>query len=227
MPVLPLTIANISSPTRSQLDIVSAAMLWPAAEEERDRNTASFVSLAQEIPAMISEGVIDLRESDPKVVAGVMSTMRDAPPLDAIHELVKPRLYEGALIGAMIAELLGRPANPAHNLADAKRRAVDAMRGRLGRSVDTKTVDNEQWPLFRPVAHLWGAYLVKWPRSSADAFPCALSDFAMFLAVAGCLLDKGASFKTSGGRRRTLLDRESAWWLASDVTDSLPKVGIE
>jgi hypothetical protein len=82
----------------------------------------------------------------------------------------------------------------------------------FGYGVSRKMIENEIWPRFRSVAHLWGA--VVYCRSAA--FPCRQDELERFLHIAEFMRSDGEAWrpKQSG---RTLLTPGKTWRLPDDI----------
>ena len=101
--------------------------------------------------------------------------------------------------------------------------------GRMG-----KTMINNGWAAFRPVAHLWAAHQIRYRHYVRDLhcdgypFPCRLDDLEMFLATAEFLRVKGQSgnlkqYAGTGLHDGTVLRQDS--WAVPDAI-ALPDVQL-
>jgi hypothetical protein len=210
-----INIPSQTPPTRLTLAYLEGIMLWPGLDDEAARAEYGDTVAAQYVADNVPD--LPLGPLGPEALRWIA----DAQPLSNIHERVKSRYYEGCLAGYILCELIDPPkGTPAKNLAEAKRRAADGLRGALGRSLDIKRIDNVIWPRFKPVGHLWGAYIGNMRRSGEDTFPCRLDFLPKFLALACLMLRRGAAYRAPHSPV-ALLDIGNAWQLPSDVTRSV------
>lgn len=222
IPVPPLTLA-----VRSDLDRIAAVMFWP--DDEAMRRKLNRVAWIQEAQDLIRSGTFRIDEADPHALTSFIEAAADAPPLAEVHEWVKPRYSEGCMVGLILCQLLHHdPARRAATLGKAKRRALDALRGKGGRNFDIRHFENVLWPRMRPVAHLWAAWVARAVDMGETAFPCEIATLANFLSLSERMLHSGAELHLTGRRRAgagngALLEIGKAWRPSQDIIERLPR----
>jgi hypothetical protein len=183
---LNLPLEALASPNRTDIDIVSAIMLWPDDEAMRARAIeTSFVALLHTAADQLSRG--DLLE--------LVSLAKDATPVDQIHETTRRRMIDGARAGLYLRETVGH-ISLKRNIS---MKALAAKVATLPPQLNAHTFENSIWPRYRPVSHFWAAWLHLGETASehsVQAFPCSGNQLQHFLGLAEGFREIGERTKT-------------------------------
>lgn len=169
----------LTNPTPLDLDLVGAVMLWPNDQNARENAIqTSAVAFFRKVGADLSKA--DLVE--------LMHLAADAQPLAQLQDESKIRFEKGVRAGLYLRETVGLAQLGRH--PSMKRQAVRASAAITGPAIKPHTFENHVWPVYRCVAHFWAASLDlnldlnSKTAGNPSAFPCALTDFRVFLARA-------------------------------------------
>jgi hypothetical protein len=179
-PVLDLGPDCVTQPTIVHIAAVKAVMLWP--NNEAARQITMQVGVLQLGRDLMSEG---------KFPASEMASYADAalevlPRAGKVMEAEGRRIDLGLRAGQILLEAVFRGRTELAGVA------MGPIIGEITRSytsrkaTSSKTVNNDVWTPFRPVAHFWGTFLLTWKRNgTADrAFPCRRDNLITFLGAA-------------------------------------------
>jgi hypothetical protein len=148
---LALPPSAISAPTRNDLDIVGAAMLWPHDETQRKKAIeTSRVEMLNSIADQLSRtDLVDL-----------VALAKDVTPLSDIHDLTKQCMVDGVRSGLYLREAVG------HVSLDlpVSMKQLAAKVSTLPPVRNAHTFENSTWPRYRPVSHFWAAWLTECSR---------------------------------------------------------------
>jgi hypothetical protein len=86
-------------------------------------------------------------------------------------------------------------------------------------------LQNNWWPKFRPVSHLWAAHLAIW-NPKYPSFPCTLDELPDFLATAEYLRCRAERRPLARQGEKTLLPIGTAWAIHPDVPLPFPRIVI-
>jgi hypothetical protein len=169
--VLPLRFDVLENPTRFDLALIEAWMLWPDDENARSEALASAYVESEK------QYVTELSGEDLKFFTAIAS---GAFPPHHIQGRAKDEILHGAIAGMVLREAVGELAigHKGITLSGVFKRIS------LGMSITQKVFDNSLWRRFRPVAHLWAAWLTNALDDDGRDFPCELSGLASFLQTA-------------------------------------------
>jgi hypothetical protein len=227
--IVDLSAADIQRPSRLSVDRVGRIMLWPGSDEADARERATAFAVSQFIVDAVRDGWAPMPESHADLAQALDVIVRGAKFSDAVHNEAKPRYFEGVLVGYMIGEMLYdlNERQNASSIGEAKRRALNKLRRAgsdiLKRSFDLKRFDNAIWPRFRPVAHLWAAYIDRCHALRRHTFPCSVGDLPQFLTLAALILETGCQCKPKRSPV-ALLDKTLAWQPADEISALLPLI---
>jgi hypothetical protein len=176
----------LSAPSRTDLDLVSALMLWPDDGPMRERAIeTSFVTLMHTVADQLSRG--DLVE--------LVSLAKDATPIDQIHQTTRQRMIDGARAGIYLRETVGHVS--LHRNISMK--ALAAKVAAIPPKLNAHTFENTIWPRYRPVSHFWAAWLhlaEAISEQSKQAFPCGTDQLAHFLGLSEGVRQLGECTRT-------------------------------
>lgn len=188
-PILDIRADCLTQPIRLDLAVIEVTMLWPDDIEARRE-------------ALITSRVEELRPSADTLIRSELAELArqaaDARPLRDIQKdyLRGDRLIRGSIAGTILRETLGR-LEINHNASSMKQivgELSDAFSKKYRLSV--KTIANDVWPTFRPVAHFWAAHLDAALFFDETAFPCQMQHLSDFLARSEGYRMRGEIFRT-------------------------------
>jgi hypothetical protein len=224
-PVLELTQAMVG-PQRTELTVayLQAAMQWP--DDPVGRRDVMKTAHALQMRETL-RNVPAAREA---LALQAFEAGFEAKSSEEIRQAGGDRYYQGCLAGefvlrALLIDELGRtedgrasPVKLESIKAAMTSPAVRALHRK--RDVSRSTLDNKIIPRFRPVAHLWAAYVFEAKYYGRQAFPCTLERVPWFLWAAESLRERAVTLKQPrrpGSRRNTLLSANEAWVLPRDL----------
>lgn len=187
-----LPAALLTPPDRIGCDIIGAWMLWP-----KDENTRSGA-----IRRYIAKRTLERKDECSRenlILAAELAL--DSPDENSLQELALKLAVYGTMVGKAVRDIIGMcGAGEPYRKDDAFKRAGNALASRptaKGRTWplqrwfekplpnSTSSMNNTYWPLFRPVAHFWAAWLhLQDPAAGRNNFPCDPDYLLEFLAVA-------------------------------------------
>lgn len=178
----------LDAPTVLDVAVVMAAMLWPDhkllpnATELRHRYMAAEVG-------RVGPWVLDhvpLPTPSPSEVRAAVEAIRDMPRMSdcPIAEAYRNGMIAGGILGAVVGD--------GATLTEAKA----MIAGRF--NMTPKRLDNHVWPIWRPVAHLWCAYLhVAAAAGEPPQVICEPANLGRFLAGAEAWRRRGERTKSA------------------------------
>lgn len=189
------------APTAEDAMKIGAAMLWP---EKSDKRASALKSLRVDD--------FSLFDTD-----------------------AKRRFERGVIAGRILTSALENyeQVNPETNrlmtLKDAKETAIApfAKARRLGRSqskFSLKTVDNEVWPQFEPVAHFWATFTIR--LVAGNVFPCFIGDIPSFLCHAELYRGLGETIRLTRNSPGSILNASRMVSLPPDLTIAIEKANL-
>jgi hypothetical protein len=196
---------DLGNPTRFDVALVEAIMLWSDEEGRRVRAAlASFVEFA-------SDNTTDLPND---VLRNLQQLTRMADPIETIqHEAEKERIIRGFLVGSVLHNIAALTAlgvekrSKQHVIEESISGFVKARRG-----FSVQHFHNEIWRDFKSVAHFWAATFKHVRIERKGATPCQLRDFREFLADAEAYRLKGEAIRQPHSIA-TVLKPGEAWQL--------------
>ena len=194
----------LAAPTRWDLAVIEAQMLWPHDSDMRGR----FLSAVSVDAGLSTIGRVPLQDPTPVTAAEVREfgkAMRSAPRIEDFTRAGEKATEHGLVAGQILLEAVGAHAVGRKNvgLVNIKKR-VGASVSRLGRTT-LETVDNTVWYPYRSVAHLWAARIAVSRESKSLKFPCQLRDLGFFLAAADAYRICGETMKSAPQATKPLL----------------------
>lgn len=223
LPVLELRPDCLGNPTKPDLGMIEAVMLFPDDQEKRREFQIS-------VGVETARGLLVRGFLDPVLLDGFALYAPGSIPLPQINEAAQPRFRDGVIAGALLKNAIGAASYRHERLKmdhvrnDVARAAFGKRITGDGRNAGEKTIQNESWPKFRCVSHFWAAYLDACERRGPESpFPCDIQEVGHFLASAGAFLAAGASTRFKGARS-TILNRAEC--VAVPPLAGLPKATI-
>jgi hypothetical protein len=196
--ILDLRSDVLASPTRLDIAVIEAAMLWPDDPEMQDNAIRSaFVELSYSIVDQLS----------PQQKSEVISVAREALPIRTLMaEVKKSRFIKGVIVGSVLHGILVKLSLDPENAS--KKSIITACIAPFQETknsgylrISEKTFDNDVWPRFKSVAHFWAAAFKAQKFDGGRAFPCDLANLAAFLSDA-------EFYRLEGERARTWKAKE-------------------
>jgi hypothetical protein len=168
---LPLTAQNLEAPIPPDLDAIIAVMTWPGSNGNEKLMRSLATSRAEYL-----QRVHELtREESLELVDFAMRTT----PLDQIRDETKALLVTGFRSGHYLRAAIFEPEVPmkvhAHEVASF------TIFG-PSEKIEAKTFAN-QWPIHRPVSHLWAATIDFYVTNADGSFPCRTDQLVDFLGL--------------------------------------------
>jgi hypothetical protein len=191
-------LSDSSLPPEFDWAAVVAAAYWPGDYQAREDFLAhirlSYV--ARIIPADHAKDIL--------------LAATEATPFSTVQGRIKRCLYPALQAGGYFHETVAlshlRMKYSMKRLADLM---VSGLGGMPGAADTPRQFENHVWPTYRPVAHLWAAYLHRSMDEIDDAPPCSVKALPEFLSLAEGFRVLGLKTKTQGqgkdGESRTLL----------------------
>ncbi len=194
----------LTAPTRWDLAVIEARMLWPHDPDMRGR----FLSAVSVKVGVSSIGRVPLQEPTPPTPAEVREfgeAMLSAPRVEDFTLAGEKATARGLIAGKILLEAVGAHAVGRKNvgLVNIKKR-VGTSGSRLGRTT-LETVDNKAWYPYRSVAHLWAAHILISKETDSSACPCRLRDLDLFLATADACRLRGETIRSAPQATKPLL----------------------
>jgi hypothetical protein len=199
MIALPIDQSSIDNPRRIDVGRIAEVMLWPCDEETRAK--AMLVEQCLWDRSLLEQGQLL-----PSEIAALAKAGIDAPAAADMAKANAKVFVNGYVAGLIL-----------HNAVSAaekhpKDAAIQATVKRISESfglewrLRPQTINNHIWPRYRPVAHLWAAFVF----SEDDVFPCRHPDLGTFLAKAEAYRELGENTRTRHSRSAVLRPGESA-----------------
>lgn len=201
MQTLPLRPDWQTNPNARDAGLVAVWMLWPDDQVQRDKAAHSFdIELAIRNP--------DMPSSETATEAGIfVDLVRAIPSIEAQYgEEIRNGFLRGMISGAILLRSV-RDAGQCAQVTLATYKAEIAERfcaldssehgpvDGVTRRMSVKTIDNDVWPRFRSVSHLWAAYLSAEYGIGQNVIPCQPERLSQFLARADLLRMRGESIR--------------------------------
>ena len=193
----------LAGPTRWDLAVIEARMLWPHDPETRE-------SYIDAVSAKLQVAAIDqfpFPEPTPAEVREVAEMALAAPRIGDFTKAAKKCYFHGLIAGFLLIESTGGADADSRykSLADIKNALSDRYR-----RLSPKTISSSVWPRYRPVAHFWAAHFLETKESENNVFPCRMRDLALFLATAEAYRRRGEKIRSNIKSPTTVLQRGEA-----------------
>jgi hypothetical protein len=192
MPALELTSDMIGQGRSGKVTgRIAATMLWPDDETQRKRaisaTDAYFFKEGQQLR---------FREDRPVVLGyaefrNITDSLVNAPAMDDMRPEAERRFRQGGLAGRILLDALhdGRLGEQ-HGLQWVKGEVQSGVRGKSDfPRLSMSTIENRIWPIYRSVAHLWGAYYLSTKAALTPQLLCRVAS-----TVSGAFSRKPKSF---------------------------------
>lgn len=168
---IPLSFNALIAPQVSDMIEVEAMMLWPKDKAARDRAIRSATALHV-------KNVLDYKSiNSEEEWKSIAELLQGADPIDNIHSIVRAKdspFVRGVVAGQIVRMVIGndiRAKKAEMPIGEAVKALSKIFNGQF--RLLPQTIENVVWPVFRPVAHLWAAYLERIFIDQEDpVFPC-------------------------------------------------------
>ena len=194
----------LAAPTRWDLAVIEARMLWPHDPDMRGR----YLSAVSVKVAVSTIGRVPLQEPTPPTPAEVREfgeAMLSAPRVEDFTKAGVRARKHGVVAGMILYEAVGRHDIGSENTEmSVIKSALVALLGPEQR-LSQKTIDNTVWPRYRPVAHLWAAFIDRSLETNSNTLPCRGRDLPLFLATAEAYRRRGETIRSTPKSPNTVL----------------------
>jgi hypothetical protein len=195
LPLLQLAPQLVS---RLELTPIEAIMLWSG--DANNQNRARLAAIPEWLRSLdgYTLGSEDFKELEE------ITRLREFEPD------TRRQFLHGVVAGCRLWNLLciqRRKPDASFSNVDGAIRKMFAKR-----SISQSTLNNTIWPHFKPVAHLWAAFVSLSAAShrKSSPFPCALRDAAHFLGVSATIANIATATRTKQSTR-PVLDADDLW----------------
>lgn len=207
-----------TSPTRVDVLLLEAFMLWPDDQTARQRAMASgILAHARELAA----AGVDRED----MLSGLAQFALDVDPPETIRERARPRFVEGLVAGLVVWRALALNEHDPGSAAISKSVGDIAQRVWPAWRLSPKSINNKVLPRFRAVVHLWCAYAGA-ALEGADTFPCRTRDLPPFLATAEAYRARGEATRLPHAPT-TVLRPGDAVTLPPELARRLPAIALK
>lgn len=224
MPFMEIT-PEMIGPERTRLSLVyiETLMLWPHDPDQRAEamktGTVSFIhdSIAN-VPSA-RRSVKDTEWFD------WISLAADAMPLRIIHQQSQHHFVQGVIAGELLSAIVGDHASgQSIKVQSIKNEIIECCASRKSDHfrISLSTLENTIWKRYKPVSHLWAAYLGNALRGD-HVFPCRIGALPEFLGLSEYFRKTGQDIYPSR-RNEPVLTQNEQWIPPSDL--ELPIVGV-
>ncbi len=187
--ILKLRSDVLCTPRRLDLVEIEAAMLFPDCAGDRQQVLRA---------AQVEDALENRAAYGDTYLAGLLYKSAKTLPLELIQAKAKERFIKGMIVGLVLHNqiayaCLGRSDVTKGELIRDATKPFQKTKGGGYLRISPKTFNNDVWPTFHCVAHLWAASLAAnvlhaYPNG---AFPCRIDALAQFLADAETYRIKG------------------------------------
>lgn len=207
-----------NNPGRLDLAVIEAEMLWPDKKDIRER-------YIQTITVEIAKGIQPTLQFDEgpatEDIAFWTKLVTSAKRPEDFQKDAHVRFERGTMAGKVLFDAVGHSLAGVDSvrLGDITKRMVGLLNEDLTKK-STSSFENRIWPIFRPVSHLWAAWL--YSANETDwAFPCEASKLKLFLSIAEFFSKKGEGLKTSPKAPSPILRQSESLKLPSQYLDDV------
>jgi hypothetical protein len=184
-------------PTRRDIAVLEAWMLWP--DDQRLRDAAIETSSVQ-----FEIDIASSLSNEPLVPVAAVRRAAAAVPLATVRADARPRFADGIRAGLYLREALVKLDTDPTNAFMKSGADKIARQPLFGSMRERRTFENNVWPRFRPVSHLWaaaldGAFEVSRsasPGQVSAAWPCRPEGLLDFLSAAEGYRVRGETERT-------------------------------
>lgn len=214
-PLLKLRPDSLTRPLRLDLAKVEAIMMWP---DDDDRQRAWWTA------AMLEDGRHWVESMPIEVLQPYTRAALDAPRLPKLHEGADRRFYHGILAGQVVLSTLiyAQVAPEKAVLRSVIASLCQGMKGTY--QVEPQTLNNSILPRYRPVVHLWAAFIFA-SEGRERPFPCGVASLPIFLATAEAIRRRAEQWRAKKSPTPLMRPGE-AMRLPPDVAERLPNVDL-
>ncbi len=178
-------------PTRWDLAIIEARMLWPDDSDTRGR----YLSAVSIKVSVTSIDRVPISKPSPTEVRELAEAILSAPRVEDFTEAGKRAYVHGLVAGKILYDAVGLHDIGRENISLGNiKGALSDLLGPAQR-LSVKTIDNAVWRRYRSVAHLWAAYLHISQETDSTFLPCRARDLPIFLAVAEVYRTRGETIR--------------------------------
>ena len=216
----PLLLVGIEQPSRLDLALIEATMIWPDDEAARDD---ALATCSGEFLRPLIDGL------DGPMLKTLAQISLDAPRLqDVQKEATAERFVHGIIAGRILAAAVGCSGLGMEiTMERAIETAIEPYCYRRPEwKLSPKTVNNKIWPAFRPVAHLWAATWARHKGQHDREFPCDLDHLPEFLAWAEAFRRLGETTRLTP-KSPKMLRAHQTMRLAPEIEKCLPHCSLE
>jgi hypothetical protein len=154
---MPILIIPRDAPNPGAL--LEATMLWPDNPERRERFLWAIHA------STVRGSIIDYGKKHDHIristadLAEISRTLTGAPLLSEVIREAQRDRFRGEVAGTMLLELLARKHNGSRNirLGSVKDLSIKTLNGFEAFKLTLWDINNEIWPRYRTVSHLWAA----------------------------------------------------------------------
>ena len=222
MPTLTITKAEIYTNDLLPYTQAKIASIMSYSKDTDKQSEAFDYFIPRLLEGQFEQGCLKPEEIPVDVWRDLLKTSAKVRHAEKINiELDKQRRL-GVLFGTAFLNMIEAPHKDGGKLT-IREALASAKNSLLKKSIKfgagEKHLVNNLWPDFKPVIHLWGAYLVLEKENNArggtDCFPYWSNQFYKFFTMARELLKQGCLYE-SLGPKGPLLNEESAIEIALD-----------
>ncbi len=189
----------LAGPTRWDLAVIEAQMLWPHDAATRSRYM-SAVSTKLNVAAIDR---VPLQKPTPTEVREFGEMLLTAPRIGDFTKAAQKAFVHGAVAGKLLHEAIGLHEIGRENAGLGGIKSMLAACLGPGRHLSQKTIDNTVWPRYRAVAHFWAAHFSE--ETDSGVFPCRTRELALFLATAEAYRRLGETIRSTSKSPTTVL----------------------
>ena len=191
----------LTAPTRWDLAVIEARMIWPHNSDRRER----YLSAVSVKVAVMAIDRVPLPKPSWTEVRDLAEAILSAPRIEDFTEAGKRAYYHGLVAGMVLDEAVGLHDIGRENTGLAGIKSAVATRLGPEQRLSQKTIDNTVWPSYRSVVHFWAAYLQRSQETDSATFPCRGRDLSLFLAVAEVYRRRGETIRSTPKSPSTVL----------------------
>ena len=174
------TETDLTAPTRLDVAVIEALMIWP--DDENNRARAATASFVEYIGDFASELPRELLAMHQKIT-------RRADSIDTIQDEIRndrtERIKRGAVAGSFLYNVIKANAlNLEHRSMESVTEKVIAPFVSSGSKFRRNTFNNQIWSAYRRVAHFWAAWFSSVELGRSLVFPCHYIELREFLSDA-------------------------------------------
>jgi hypothetical protein len=217
--------------SREALVRIECVMLYPTNEDERRRAEhagLARVQLDEEVARPTDNDAAFLRRDD---VLERYKFFASAVPIEEIQAKAQSHFAHGVSAAIRLINYVAYAASGANStLRDQKKEIRKKLSGTLlFKSLSDASLEGG-WSKYRPVAHLWAAYvqlgIICCDSQIPSEFPCHLDDLPLFLGLAESFRQEGEACRLKG-YAGTLLVAGASWEVPPGIDLPLVDLGLQ